>query len=182
MGTIYILIFLTFKISVDFYNKKSVGPLPRFIIGTADGSFHCVKDNSLLWSMEESLTETVSSLFIDAYGVNDKLMMEVKEEAVNKNLINAFHSRVTRHINDVFDFIRGHRIVSKQGKYGFKKLAVFASATGKVVALETEKGTIVWQRHFPDLIIQKLLVTSLSSLSVVGYSKSGPKVALLFLF
>jgi hypothetical protein len=37
-----------------------------------------------------------------------------------------------------------------EGKFGFRKLAIFASRRGKLVALETKTGSIVWQMFIPD--------------------------------
>ncbi|KAJ3335919.1 hypothetical protein HDU91_001973, partial [Kappamyces sp. JEL0680] len=52
-------------VSVDFYNKRGLGYLPRVILETADESIHCLRDMERLWTMEESLTVSAASVFID---------------------------------------------------------------------------------------------------------------------
>jgi hypothetical protein len=60
-------------------------------------------------------------------------------------------------------------------RFGFKKLVIFATRTGKVVALETLKGQVVWERYFPGLsfkeidMVRSAVVKFPPVLSLVGY-------------
>ncbi len=86
--------------SVDYYNRKDVGILPRLMVGTGDGSFHCLKDSSILWTLEESLTETTCSLIVDLDkpASEGKYWYNVKKESLhNLSLFSQFLIRIQRH-------------------------------------------------------------------------------------
>lgn len=81
--------------------------MPRILVGTSDGSFHCVKDALTLWSLEESLTETVCSLFADALDHSLTTGIDGKQdgsafsgdESVSGSLLARFSHRVQRHFS-----------------------------------------------------------------------------------
>ena len=77
--------------------------MPRILVGTSDGSFHCVKDAHTLWTLEESLTETVCSLFADALDHSLTTGIDGKQDGSafsgDGSLFTRFSHRVQRHVS-----------------------------------------------------------------------------------
>lgn len=92
-------------ISVNF-NKRNVGYEPRVIFGTKDNSFHAISTTKKLWTMEESITKSASTLFIDlpSFGSPSQIIDELGQNAsthLQDSIFNRFLTRVTKHIQDI---------------------------------------------------------------------------------
>ena len=145
--------------SVDFSNSQEY--IPSIFIGTQDDSFHYLRSKKQ-WTMEESLTDTAASVLVDIPSNPDEPVDLYK--LFNEDL----KDRVLRHYGELKDFVKhltdgGEKVENEllvsHDHHGFKKLAIFASRGGKLVAIETQKGKTVWERFFPTLQPKHIFVT-----------------------
>lgn len=83
---------------LDHFNHVGAVHIPRLIFGTADDAVHCFRDKVKLWTLEESLTDTASSLLL-ALPMESTLSLQrpVLDER-NANILFAFISRCSRHV------------------------------------------------------------------------------------
>ncbi|KAJ3306854.1 hypothetical protein HDV03_003891 [Kappamyces sp. JEL0829] len=175
-------------VSVDFYNKRGLGYLPRVILETADESIHCLRDMERLWTMEESLTVSAASVFIDYPSVLEdrpfdkaslSWLLEDKDGSRSKeSLLSRLIRRFLQHGADAKNFVLSFGVdrflqpAADSSHFGFRKLAIFASRKGKVVAVASDTGSIVWQRFFPGLDPKKL-ATHVVELNALTGQNSG---------
>lgn len=78
----------------------------RFLLVTADGSFHCMGDQAKIWTMEESLTHIASSIVIDLpsqVGISlqvDELGQNATVHSTD-NILHRLFNRWVKHIGDL---------------------------------------------------------------------------------
>ncbi|TPX70016.1 hypothetical protein SpCBS45565_g01990 [Spizellomyces sp. 'palustris'] len=156
------------KAFLDVFPKKDGSMGFRIFIITADGSTQLLKDGAMVWTKEEALTKASAAVYVDLpeksllSQVHDELN-EQPEETASITSIERYMRRVRSHYSKVKAL--PERIVA-MSKYffggssthddmdlradmlGVRKVIVFASKTGKVVAYDTERGRTVWERYF----------------------------------
>ncbi|KAJ3144379.1 hypothetical protein HDU89_008548 [Geranomyces variabilis] len=156
-------------------DKPSVkgGPSPvfRLFAVTADGSTRLFKSGEVIWSREESLTAATAAEYVD---LPEKSMLsqehdeldELPEETASHSGMERYLRRLRTHLaksahypQHLMKMIQSFTNSKPDTKtrsdlfadfFGVRKLVVFASKTGKVVALDTENGHTVWERYFPE--------------------------------
>ena len=141
-----------------------------FLLLKADGSIECVDGNKRsLWSREESLTLAKDAVFLDlpVRDVVTEQYDELKEPLeVSKSLSVAgrLARRLKTHFERLVSFAVSFGVAPKKdlgsangtsaatlltddGR-GFHKLFIVISSTGKVNALDSTNGKVVWSRFF----------------------------------
>ncbi|KAJ3177319.1 hypothetical protein HDU87_004571 [Geranomyces variabilis] len=153
-------------------SQASGGPPPVFRVFavTADGSTRLFKSGEVIWSREESLTAATTAEYVD---LPEKSMLsqehdeldELPEETASHSGMERYLRRLRTHLaksahypQHLLKTIQSFTDSKTDSKarsdlfadfFGVRKLVVFASKTGKVVALDTENGQTVWERYFP---------------------------------
>ncbi|KAI9596273.1 hypothetical protein BDF19DRAFT_421811 [Syncephalis fuscata] len=147
----------------------------RTLTTTADGSIHLLRDTKHVWTREESLADIVSMEPIDLPENNlvswehDELEEPV-ELSEHISSIQRFTRRVTTHTDKLIRYLRNLINSSdtattnssneslensdnsttrplRKDTFGLRKLLVFVTRSGKLVALDTShKGRVIWSR------------------------------------
>ncbi|KAJ3048353.1 hypothetical protein HK097_010648 [Rhizophlyctis rosea] len=164
-------------------NKATSNVNLRLFLVTSDGSTRMWKDDSVLWTSVEALAHATAAQFVDLPGkdllsqVHDELgaVDEQPEESASKNPIARYIRRWKAHIlklvtsvNSIADLparflpsnsaTNSSEIVLHRDAHGVRKLIVFATTTGKVVALESIQGRVVWERFYPGVKFEQIEV------------------------
>ncbi|KAJ3038483.1 hypothetical protein HDV00_000580 [Rhizophlyctis rosea] len=157
----------------------------RLFIVTSDGSTRVWSEDKVLWTSEESLAHSRAAQFVDLpeksmlSQVHDELD-EKPEESANKNSMARYLRRWSTHILHMQSALgsattnaatlasrllpnkSGARntseIIMHKDAHGFRKLVIFATATGKVVALDSVYGNVVWARYFAGVEFRQVEV------------------------
>ena len=153
--------------------------------------------NKIVWSREESLTQVKSSAILD-FPVPGLLtedhdeLNETSKESAEKSIFERFLRRIEVHgtklryqIESIGNYLTQSESLNTNDSSlpfsthrGFRKLAIFATMTGKVIALETLSGQQMWSRYFPKLQFSKLAVTRNahvripSLITLVGFNRT----------
>jgi hypothetical protein len=124
---------------------------------SASGAFLNIRGDSILWTMEESLTETVGALVYDhpehiaATLDADELGFDVSSQGIDQ-LLSRYIARWQKHLGQLLHFVGNLNLnyftqsSSDADRYGFRKLFVFVSKKGNVIAMESTTGKTIWQR------------------------------------
>ncbi|KAI8895892.1 hypothetical protein BC833DRAFT_599659 [Globomyces pollinis-pini] len=146
--------------------KKDV----KVIVVTRDGSFHLLKGTKRVWTREESLSHISKHLILElpsSQGSSSEVD-EIGLEKDGKNgILSRYVTRVQKHIGlllNLGDYFtnspkKNSNLNAVVDKYGFKKLIIFATSTGKLIAMDTLSGKILWQEFMPNVSITQLLLT-----------------------
>ncbi|BFZ61555.1 hypothetical protein YB2330_002627 [Saitoella coloradoensis] len=140
------------------------GLMGRVLLVTVDGSIHMWRDSMPLWTRHESLAHTTHATFVDL--PDPSVSKEMADEETHEGL-SAFLKRVTRHIGEAHHipaFISGWATRFAQGEYeasptgtsagiardtfGFRKFIVTGTEKGKLAALDTATGKVVWSQFY----------------------------------
>ncbi|KAG8835265.1 hypothetical protein FRC17_004572 [Serendipita sp. 399] len=148
--------------TVDVANPSEYVYVSRVFLTTTTGGIHQWKQEQLSWVREESLTEinAIATADLPEIAVDSHLLYKTKHET--------FVQRLYRQLRDakalpsyLFHFVQRFLTgtyskpvaslanLDEPGAlwrdvYGFKKVIVAATSTGKVFGIETSKGKIVW--------------------------------------
>ncbi|TPX43611.1 hypothetical protein SeMB42_g03923 [Synchytrium endobioticum] len=135
----------------------------RMIAISLDGSVHYIKDHKLAWTREEALAHINHSEFLEL-PVSSHLSEELDEmdEPASKSAATNPFTRYARRFSTHLRRLSGlvNQFVSPaapkesmtepekatRDSYSFRKFLVVTTLTGKVAAVETEAGDVVWAR------------------------------------
>ncbi|KAJ3126373.1 hypothetical protein HK098_007571 [Nowakowskiella sp. JEL0407] len=180
------------KIKLDVYKKKDgSGVGYRILTVTEDGSMHMLRESQVLWSREESLTQISDAKFIDlpesrGFSEDHDELNELLSQTEALNPVSRYIRRIQIHLSKLStlpstlfepkskpDNTNSTSDVIIRDAFGVKKIILVATKTGKLVAMETLKGKIVWSKYFEDGVEKVEVVRSV----VV---KQPPLVVLVF--
>ncbi|KAK0497691.1 hypothetical protein EDD18DRAFT_1158925 [Armillaria luteobubalina] len=146
-------------ITMDAANPSAFTVLGRLFLTTTTGTVQLWQQDKLQWTREESLTSVRVAEFI-----------ELPEHVVTSShdLDEQFSERVRRHISDAQNFPRyllnfvrrfatgsyasaSSSIAAKDGSlsrdaFGFRQIILVATDFGKLFALDSSNGNVVWSR------------------------------------
>lgn len=90
---------------------------------------------------------------------------KTKKKFFPVNFISLFVNRIQIQLQDFQNFFSKDIIASKpksnltKDKFGFRQLILISTSVGKVFAIHTESGEIVWKKFFPNHSFKSLIVT-----------------------
>lgn len=146
-------------ITMDAANPSAFTVLGRLFLTTTTGTVQLWQQDKLQWTREESLTSVRVAEFI-----------ELPEHVVTSShdLDEQFSERVRRHISDAQNFPRyllnfvrrfatgsyasaSSSVAAKDGSlsrdaFGFRQIILVATDFGKLFALDSSNGNVVWSR------------------------------------
>ncbi|TPX33872.1 hypothetical protein SmJEL517_g03357 [Synchytrium microbalum] len=140
--------------------------LTKLLIVSSDGSIHFVQGNELKWSRDESLAQITHSEFVELPApslLSEELdeMDEPASKSAATNPVTRYAKRLSTHIKKLSAAVNQFVVSAPnspqeaapvqnatQDLYAFRKLFIVTTSTGKVLALETKHGQIIWSRMF----------------------------------
>ncbi|KAJ3017234.1 hypothetical protein HKX48_003655 [Thoreauomyces humboldtii] len=156
---------------LDVFSQKDGSLSLRLFVVTADGSTHLWKDGESLWTQAESLTVSSAAEYVDL--PEQSLLSQEHDELDEQPVDTASVSPLERYLRRIrahaikfstypqrlANFIQQFTMPSSTSQMaelhadflGVRKLVIFASSTGKIVALDTQSGNPVWEKFFPGL-------------------------------
>ncbi|KAJ1344373.1 hypothetical protein BSLG_001108 [Batrachochytrium salamandrivorans] len=161
------------KIFMDVISVKDIPQLALLSI-TADGSLALSYNGKVAWTRDESLSLIVDAVFLDfpqsaIYSEQLDELSEEPEVSASISLLDLYLRRWSVHLSKLAalaDSFIGNgvgstpesspRAIDIGDAHGFRKLALFASSTGKVNALDSTTGSPIWSRYFDGIEIQSI--------------------------
>ncbi|KAJ3398894.1 DUF1620 super, partial [Chytridiales sp. JEL 0842] len=167
--------------SLDLLARKEGPNAFRVLTVSKAGHIGLVRENEISWDRDESLTKVAESVFVELPEPqflsleHDELDEPLKaSEALNP--VSRYIKRVSTHLQQLQSALQGmpnklekitsifsknetadsSEVILQRDRYGFRKLIVFATRTGKLVAVESLKGQVVWERYFPTLSFKEI--------------------------
>lgn len=149
---------------------------------SSDGSMHLIKNKELLWTRHEFLTHITNSEFLElpVQSHTFKELDELNEPASGSATISLFTRYIRRwstHIQKLSGFINqflSPGLIEESSEaamkvtrddYSFRKFLIVTTSKGKIAALETGRGEIMWASmmgfHKENIVALKTLRTSL---------------------
>jgi len=138
------------KVLGSFFSAENPSNYQLLIV-TEDHTMQLIRDGSLLWSRDESLASIRYLNFVD---------FPLEKESIISS-INIF----------------GHEdSYLSRDKFGFKKLIIALTTFGKLVAMHTSNGNILWTSHYCNEVIDVFVTREASNvipqLSLICQKKS----------
>ncbi|KAI8816687.1 uncharacterized protein EV422DRAFT_571446 [Fimicolochytrium jonesii] len=170
------------KAFLDVFVKKDGTPAFSIFAVSEDGSTHVLKDGRVVWSKDESLTASAVAEYVD---LPEKSLLsqehdeldEQPEETASISPVQRYFRRLRTHLVKLQDYpaqlaegLKGldekiwnltNRTAGKSDELfadmlGVRKLVIFATEKGKLLAVNTESGNTVWQKFLPELKFRQL--------------------------
>ncbi|KAI9010661.1 hypothetical protein DFJ74DRAFT_314965 [Hyaloraphidium curvatum] len=130
-----------------------------FLVVFEDGSVNFYDTAGLVWKREESLSEVADAAFIDF--AEEKLLVQDTAETDKGSTLNVYLHRLRLHLRSLTGIFALGRDQSAgecssnstgvkqifRDVFGLRKLILFLSKSGKLVALDSESGAAVWERY-----------------------------------
>lgn len=151
------------RFAVSEVLDRGSGIAVRFAQISESGDWDLVRNGEIAWSRPESLVDIVAMAWADSDGA-EKLAHELEIEG-HQTLLAAYIHRLSRHIKDLqTDFPEWLRELPKRIltsflpadnedllQFGFGKLAVVATRSGRVLALDSGRhGKVVWSTRVTE--------------------------------
>lgn len=156
--------------------KSGVASAVRSAVLYSNGQWALLRNDELAWTRPEFLSRTVSAAWVGL--PEEEALAQALAEESHRNIVSAYIHRVQRHIQDLKYFpawVQGiparllGSVVGKsrettvediqQDTFGFHKLVVVATDTGRLAALDVgSRGKVMWnvdlQQFTPDTRFQ----------------------------
>ncbi|KAH0559447.1 hypothetical protein GP486_004037 [Trichoglossum hirsutum] len=141
----------------------------RSALVSSTGDWNLVRDGKLVWKRTEALAGAIAAEWAELPELKD-LARELEVE-VHKNALAAYIHRVKRHARDLQHFpkwveslparilgalsgdqkkVESSKVFSRDG-FGFRKLVIVATETGRLYALSAEEGRVIWNVKATEL-------------------------------
>lgn len=110
-------------------------------------------DGKVLWTREEALSEIVAVEFFEL--PVSELDASIEKEFTNSDIVSMLIHRLSTQIHQLYNLIFGGQLLSNSGlirdDFGLHKIIVVATQVGKLFAIDTLTGSIVWSYRLPDI-------------------------------
>lgn len=152
--------------------RKLGGPLSyRYLISTEDDSLVYGSKKEVYWSREESLTSIVQVEMVDLPVSSIEASIEEEFASQTGGILSRTIRRISSQLRQLFILFRqvlaGESLLRNRDnnvssdslvrdRFGLHKLIVIVTRAGKVFAMDTVTGRIVWQRLLKDVNTEKL--------------------------
>ena len=131
----------------------------------SSGDWALFLNGELAWARPEALTLAESVVFAEpAQGERLARELAIEEHA---SMPKAFTHRLTRHIEElrslpdwlqkqpakIVDSVLGRSLATKGEKFGFNKLVIVATSSGRLIAVDAGNGgQVAWNQAIPDFV------------------------------
>ncbi|WVN88836.1 uncharacterized protein L203_104050 [Cryptococcus depauperatus CBS 7841] len=168
--------------------------LPTLILFTSSSAVQHMTHNTSIWTREEGLADIVGVQFVE---LGEPDVEEVRDILVEES----FFGRVTRHITELKDFPAYlYRFIKRfttasytstllmkplnsthlhRDQFGFQKLLILSTGKGKLYALDSVNGRIIWTRNLGLLNKGRPEISLEGIWTVKGSETEGPRLAIV---
>ncbi|KIO19020.1 hypothetical protein M407DRAFT_224262 [Tulasnella calospora MUT 4182] len=137
--------------AMDVASSQETDFVPRFVITTSTGSFQMWQKDRKLWLREEALAHIASAVYV-------KLPHLAGQNAIVSNPVARFSSQLgelaraplsavvglSNIISSIYPSSASGNSTTLDERFGFRHLIVAATTFGKVIALDSTTGDVVW--------------------------------------
>ncbi|KAJ3221454.1 DUF1620 super [Clydaea vesicula] len=143
------------------FNTESTGL--RLVMSGNDGLIKMYKGEAILWIREEYLTEIATAEFIELpkaglFSEEHDELNESVEETEKISPLTRYFRRWSSQLLKLQAYLKAGNLLFKSEEtsetnnffrdaFGFKKLIVFATKRGMIVAIDTLSGDVAWRRY-----------------------------------
>lgn len=128
------------------------------LLSSSDSAVTLIRlpEGKILWTREEALSHIVASEFLEL-PVSDLDASIEHEFDPNMDVISMFYRRILTQTKQLLSLLSGTQLLnSKTGlirdEFGLHKLIVVATSVGKLFAIDTLTGSIVWSYRLPNVV------------------------------
>lgn len=128
------------------------------LLGSSDNALTLVRssEGKILWTREEALSHIVASEFLEL-PVSDLDASIEHEFDANADMMSMFYRRILTQTKQLISLLSGTQLLaSKTGlvrdEFGLHKLIIVATSVGKLFAIDTFTGSIVWSYRLPNVV------------------------------
>ncbi|EMR08015.1 hypothetical protein PNEG_03457, partial [Pneumocystis murina B123] len=154
------------QIISNFFQKKDNSTMIKSVVVMSDGVIYMVKESSILWHREESLSYSIHAEF---FQLPQKHIVLIENDSLKKSnfLPSIYIKRIIRHFNKLKEIIKYivssiRKKLSKKYKdtsniqktrlrknvFGLKQIIIVITSKGKILALDPFfSGIIIWSNN-----------------------------------
>lgn len=129
------------------------------LLGSSDSAvtlIHLPEGKIVVWTREEALSHIVASEFLEL-PVSDLDASIEHEFDSTADVISMFYRRILTQTKQLFSLLSGTQLLSSKtglirDEFGLHKLIVVATSVGKLFAIDTLTGSIVWSYRLPNVV------------------------------
>ncbi|VEN56072.1 unnamed protein product [Callosobruchus maculatus] len=131
--------------------------LTDILLSTTDNAFMLVRlsDGKIMWTREEALSNIVTVEFFELPVSELDASIENEFKASSSSVFSMLSHRLNTQAKQLSTLIFGGQLMSKNSlvrdEFGLHKLIVVATKVGKVFAIDTLSGSIVWSYRLPNV-------------------------------
>lgn len=170
-------------------SKKQQGGLAfRFLASLSDDSLIYGSPTDVYWTREESLSSIVKVEVVDL--PVSATQASIEEEFSANSLFDRIVSRISSQFHQLIimanDLANGVHLTTRtyskslvRDRFGLHKLILVVTKTGKILALDTISGHIIWQHHLPASNLEANRITLFIQRTSIHYPLE-PQCSLIF--
>ncbi|XP_076263953.1 ER membrane protein complex subunit 1 [Rhynchophorus ferrugineus] len=135
---------------------QSKGSVTDLLLSTTDDALLLVRlpEGKILWTREEALSSVVASEFFELPISELDASIEHEFDSAN-DILEMFSHRISTQIKQFYNLVFGNNLLQNSGlvrdEFGLHKIIVVATRAGKLFALDTLTGSIVWSYRLPNV-------------------------------
>lgn len=136
---------------------KSKGSVTDLLLSTTDYALLIVRipEGKVLWTREEALGNIVAVEFLELPVSELDASIENEFKTFTSNILAMLTHRLTTQTRQISNAIFGSRLSANHGlvrdNFGLHKIIIAATKAGKLFALDTLTGSIVWSYRLPNV-------------------------------
>ncbi|CAH1996992.1 unnamed protein product [Acanthoscelides obtectus] len=131
--------------------------LTDVLLSTTDNAFMLVRlsDGKIMWTREEALSNIIAVEFFELPVSELDASIENEFKASSNSILSMLSHRLNTQAKQLSTLIFGEHPMSSSGlvrdAFGLHKLIVVATSVGKLFAIDTLSGSIVWSYRLPNV-------------------------------
>lgn len=135
----------------------SKGVITDLLLTTTDDALLLVRlpEGKILWTREEALSNIVAMEFIELPVSELDASIEKEFKTSSSNILTMLTHRLTTQTSQLSNLLFGSRLSANHGlvrdNFGLHKIIIAATKAGKLFALDTLSGSIVWSYRLPNV-------------------------------
>lgn len=136
---------------------QSKGATTDLLLSTTDDALLLVQlpEGKILWTREEALSNIVAVEFIELPVSELDASIEKEFKTSSSNILTMLTHRLSTQATQLSNLIFGSQLSANHGlvrdNFGLHKIIIAATKAGKLFALDTLSGSIVWSYRLPNI-------------------------------
>lgn len=133
------------------------GPITDLLLGTTDDALLLVRlpEGKILWTREEALSNIAAVEFVELPVSELDASIEKEFKSSSSNILTMLVNRLNTQFTQLSNLIFGSQLSTSHGlirdNFGLHKVIIAATKTGKLFALDTLTGSIIWSYRLPNV-------------------------------